>query len=339
MGYGGFVSGNPTGRSGKWNTFDFFRGLPLEPVSATGGTDSLDGEYLVHTFSYTGSDQTFSVTSPGEVEVFVWGAGGGGSNAEGYPHPGGCGGYATGSFFANVGDYVIQVGGGGLQTTGSNTRPSRAYPNGGLPSRRSGYIAGGGGGRSGIFSSSVSASNALVIAGAGGGAGAHGNGSNNANVGCHGGNGGGDEGTGGYSAGQVGINQIQNGGTQSAGGITQTQNGGSSNGGSGQLRGADAGLDAVWNNFGGWNSPGGGGDGWYGGGTQEAHVGGGGGSGYLDSAVTGFFYFTSTDGTRQVNGISPPETSNSYYQSGIGQGNVNAPGGNGLVIIRYLLSP
>jgi len=301
----------------------------------SGGTVSDSGGFRVHTFSYTGSNQTLTVSSSGILEIFMWGGAGGGANAEGYSDPGGPGGYAYG-LLSVQGNFsgVVQVGQGGGITSGTS-RPARPYPNGGLPSTRTSYISGAGGGRSALFNESVSAGTAVLIAGGGGGGSGHGGGAPWAARGCTGGSGGGTNG-------QTGRNpydaaETSNGGTQSAGGTTSS---GSGNGGSAQLRGADAGNGTPFDSS-GWNAAGGGGDGWYGGGAiNSLHQGGGGGSGYFSpTAITGGSLETITLlDSRYGSAILPPQTGNQYYQSGIARGNLNAAGGNGLVVIRYSLS-
>lgn len=306
------------------------------PFIATGGTITTAGGFKIHTFAYTGSDQTFVVQAgTTDITAYVWGAAGGGSNAEGYSDPGGPGGYATGVITVAPSTYLIQVGsGGGVVTGGGNTKPARAYPNGGLPPKRDGYFAGGGGGRSAIFANNaVSAGNARLIAGGGGGASGHGGGSGWAARGCTGGPGGGTEG----GTGRSPYDQAEsaNGGTQSAGGSYGTP---SSNGGSAQFQGADVGGDAGFG-AGGPNQAGGGGDGWYGGGwIPNLHQGGGGGSGYIHSSVaSGVLSSTTINDSRYSTAIEPPEAGNSYYQGGVGRGNVYGTGGNGLIVIRYPL--
>lgn len=324
----------PSKRIGNFSENLFGEGL----FSATGGDVSLANGYVVHTFSYTGADQQLTISQAGsakKIEIFIWGAAGGGASAEGYSDPGGPGGYAYGEYFVqSIGSIIVQVGQGGGRTSGTS-RPPRSYPNAGLPSIRNNYISGAGGGRSAIFTSSVSASNALLVAGGGGGASGHGGGSAWATRGTTGGQGGGLVGGKGRSPYSDDGSETDNGGTQSAGGTTSS---GSGNGGAAQFRGADAGNGTPFES-GGWNAAGGGGDGWYGGGAiVPNHQGGGGGSGYIGSSITsGVLESTNILDTRYSSSINPPQTGNQYYQTGIGRGNVNGTGGNGLVIIRYLI--
>lgn len=344
---GGF-KGTPSTTGGMWKQSDaLYGGLGFRqrffPVAATGGTITtsiINNElYNIHTFSYTGSDQTFSVSnigSLGYVEVYMWGGAGGGANAEGYSDSGGPGGYAYGilsvkNFLSS--SILVQVGSGGGVSSGGTSRPTRPYPAGGLPALRTGYICGAGGGRSGLFISSISAANALLIAGGGGGGAGHGGGGTTAANGTTGGGGGGSTGGGARS---VDGSLVTNGGTQSSPG--SYQNTGLVGTAPAQLQGGDAGNGTNFGS-GGWNSAGGGGDGWYGGGCQEAHVGGGGGSGYYHpSFVTNASLQATTVGSGKVSSTNPPQTGSTYYSSGIGVGNANAAGGNGKVVIVYKIA-
>jgi len=187
----------------------------------------------------------------------LWGAAGGGSNAEGSQYPGGCGGYSSGYVAVTPGMAIsVQVGVGGRKTCSAEARP---YPHGGQPSYRPGYCAGQGGGRSAIQVWSTGAT--FLVAGGGGGAGGRGCQPESA----RGGDGGGTAGVRGWaSCGTV----RQNGGL-----------GGQMDGSHGaHLQGQDRGADYG-------NSAGGGGDGWYGGTVAGAHTGGGGGSGYFNQTI------------------------------------------------------
>jgi hypothetical protein len=111
-----------------------------ETLVASGGTVTTSGGYKIHTFSSTGVDQYFYVLSGiVTLEIFTWGAGGGGANAEGYSDSGGPGGYAYGMFNVQTGNnFVVQVGSGGGRST-SSSRPERPYPNAGLPNAMGQY--------------------------------------------------------------------------------------------------------------------------------------------------------------------------------------------------------
>lgn len=338
-GSGGYIGMRPALNKGMWqlsNSVENFQ-HPFTALTATGGTltTTTFGSYTfnIHTFSYTGSDQTFTITNRGIggpllVTAYMWGAAGGGASAEGYSDSGGPGGFATGFIdVTEMSSLIVQVGGGGGR--GDTSRPARPYPAGGLNSVRSGYTSGCGGGRSAIFKTSVSAVNAILIAGGGGGAGGHGNGGASAGNGITGGAGGGTTGGGGFAYNGA---TIVNGGTQSAPGSYQT--GGLVGTAPGQLQGGDAGNGTAFPT--GWNAAGGGGDGWYGGGAQEAHIGGGGGSGYFNPLYVSSGSLQSTTlSSSKLGSTSPPQTGNAYYAAGIGAGGANANGGNGRIVMIY----
>lgn len=315
----------------SWRTFGY------APIVASGGTVSQttigSTSYNVHTFNYTGANQTFTISSAGStgnVQVHMWAGAGGGASGEGYTDPGGAGGYSYGIInIASFSSLIVQVGGGG--TIGRGTR---TYPAGGLASVRSTYASGNGGGRSGIFYGSVTQGTALLIAGAGGGGAGHGGGGTSR--GSQGGAGGGATGESGYSSYQ---SITANGASQSAAG-TQGNKPGYNGLSSGALQGGDAGEGTAWST--GWNQAGGGGDGYFGGGAiNDLHQGGGGGSGYFNpSYVTSGLLSSNPSGTNAagLGPLNPPQTSNTFYSSGIGVGNNNANGGNGKVVILYALS-
>ena len=97
-------------------------------IVAVGGTETSVGGYKIHTFNYTGSNQTFTVSNGGNVEMLVvaGGGGGGGDNSGG----GGAGGLLyygaeapnAGSFITvEPGTYNINVGAGGSGSPAVNT--------------------------------------------------------------------------------------------------------------------------------------------------------------------------------------------------------------------------
>ena len=127
------------------------------------------------------------------------------------------------------------------------------------------------------------------------------------------------------------------GATQSAAGVS-TGGAGRANGTApGQLQGGDSGDGQVWT--GSWNATGAGGSGYYGGGSiDDNHAGGGGGSGYLhptlvsNGTLTGLGHAASGSPST----INPPQTSNTYYSSGIAVGKLGVvTGGNGKLVIEY----
>ena len=97
----------------QWKTI----GDQTTVISASGGSESTAGGYKIHTF--TGSAETFTVTSGvnNNGEYLVIGGGGGGGYDQG--GGGGAGGVRTStSFTIQPGTYTIQVGGGQPQGTG-----------------------------------------------------------------------------------------------------------------------------------------------------------------------------------------------------------------------------
>lgn len=279
-------------------------------------------------YSFTGTDQTFAVPAGlTKLQTYMWAGAGGGASGEGYTDPGGAGGYSEGLInISGMSTLVIQVGQGG--TYGRSTRP---YPAGGLPSVRTSYVSGGGGGRSAIFNGSVSFANALVVAGGGGGAAGHGGGATGR--GSQGGAGGGTTGEAGYSS---YVTATPNGATQTSAG-TQGSKTGYNGVSSGQLQGGDAGEGTAWST--GWNQAGGGGDGYYGGGAiNDSHQGGGGGSGYYHPTLVSSGVTSSNPSNSNAVGLgplNPPQTGSTYYAAGIAVGNNNAAGGNGRLVIKY----
>lgn len=216
------------------------------------------------TYSYTGSNQTFTV--PAGITAFtvdIKGAGGGNQNSAG---TGGSGGRTQGTRTATAGQsYIVIVGQRGeVNTTGSS------FGGGGYYTAGNGN-GGGGGGLSGIFLTSYTHANSVAIAGGGGGGG----------LGASGGHGGGTNGNNG-SHGAVG-------GSQSSGGA----------GGGGGSGSALQGGSASGNGNGGA-----GGGGYYGGGggsEGSTDTSGAGGSGYIGGLQSGA---TTTTGAGASNNTS-----------------------------------
>lgn len=128
------------------------------------------------TFSYTGSDQSIVVPSGcSKMEVKAWGAGGGG----GYnSKPGGAGGFTHAQVPVTGGDtLIVVVGQAGVKA--ASTTPAgetQGYGNAGVAYAGVACATGHGGGLSGVFKTSFTRSNALVIAGGGGGGSGYGTG-------------------------------------------------------------------------------------------------------------------------------------------------------------------
>jgi hypothetical protein len=275
-------------------SFDVFQ--DSSGIGSTSNTSRHSSEYVTAavetsdspiTYSYTGSDQTYTPSGKSKIDVFMWGAGG----AAGYDYSssggggrhnvtGGAGGFTSGTVaITGTPTYKLVVGGRGEATDVVNGTGNYAYGGGGR-SRVGSHagIGGGGGGYSGLFLTSVAHGNSILIAG--GGAGANG-GISPQNV-DYSGNGGGTTGqdgglnsASGHTAGGNG-----KGGTQSAGGVK-------GNHGTGYAGEATDGSALQGGNSA--HMSGGAGGGYYGGGGGS-HTGGiggsgsGGGSGYIGHA-------------------------------------------------------
>jgi hypothetical protein len=289
-------------------------------------------------FNYTGTIQTFTIpTGVTSVNIYCWGAGGGGSrNNEGWgPNGyGGNGGFvsATLTIPSGTASFKVIVGQGGRKGV-TQSSSGTAYGGGGAGSGNdSGWAQGSGGGLSGVFiddanmtvSSGVvnSSATAIIIAGGGGGAGAD----RTNSTAKDGGNAGGLVGNDGSNVARCG-----KGGTQTAGGNAgdgstppDSKAGSKYKGGTSTFYGA------------------GGGAGWFGGGSGRYSINndvpaGGGGSSYLN---TGSYSLTNINfPSAQTNGTrTAPGNTNSYYQTGVALGAERGlyDGGNGLVVIEYM---
>lgn len=274
------------------------------PVTCTPGSQ---------TFSYTGSNQTFTVPSGcTSITIKAWGAGGGGASQGGaYPYvtTGGGGGYASGVLAVSPGQQltvIVGQGGGGVGNFGFT-------PFGGGTAAGGIFYSGGGGGRSAVR---LSGGTEVITAGAGGGGG-YGNYSMVAAVG------GGS--TGGQAMASLSLDGA--GGTQSAGGAGGV---------------ASSGNGTAGSQFQGGGGPGGGGGGGYfggGGGGLESggcSCGGGGGSSYAGGVFSG--------STISGSGATPANSGDANYVAGVGVGGAigstsawvqGGDGGNGLVHISW----
>jgi hypothetical protein len=303
---------------------------PLTYTSATGGTITQETEsgitYNVHTFSTPGQS-TFTVSELGTtpyVEIFAYGAGGGGGQVGGWSYGsyGGAGAFATARHPLTIAkSYAVMVGGGGANAEGTNNGLSSNVftAGGGAPSRPDtgdDRYSGQGGGLSGFFDNNTyNAANAILIAGGGGGGG-----SSRAQIGNIGGAGGGLVGEDGKAPYQ-GQAYAGKGGTQTAGGANVTAGTGNSTLPT-QLAGG------ITGSYGG-----GGGGGWWGG-SAGSYVepntmgGGGGGSSYAHPTKTEFASLVGGSG------LYPPQAGSRSTSQAFG-GLVASPGGNGIVVIRY----
>ena len=233
-----------------------------------------------------------------DVIFKLWGAGGGSASGGTDGGPGGGGGFVIGTVNLNVGTTVYAVVGQGG------------------PGGLSGY-GGSGGGYSGVFTSSVSQGNALLIAGGAGG-GSRGTGTN----GSYGGAGGGTTG----GSGQANAGSAATGGTQSAGG-TAGSGGSGGSAGAALTGGSNTSQTSGGPAFGGGGSGGGdnssftagGGGGGYFGGGSGGDSGGGGGSSYVGTATS----TTNTQGNITAGSGAGGLTANSsdaQYPGSVGDG-------------------
>lgn len=266
----------------------------------------------------------------------VWGAAGGGGSSVVYgttsTSGGGGGGYSSGRIsFANGTAYRLVVGSGGnySSTTSGGTGGTGAGTGGTGGTGTSGNTGGGGGGGgSGIFVTSISQANAILIAGGGGGA---------ASIGYTGGAGGGTTGDPGVGH-QDGLGPFYGqGGTQSAAGSAGT----SYNSVSGRLGSAGSGMNGggggagVVGGTGVYFSSGGGagGAGYFGGGGGTGGEGdsgaGGGGSGRVSPNTSLVTQTITQDGQNSV----PGNSTDSNRLSTAGVGNLAANGSPGQIYL------
>ncbi len=217
----------------------------------------------------------------GGMFVELWGGGGGGGRPGGWSYgaDGGAGGYTWGwintEVVATGSSLILQVGGGGALGGTSTTFPGGGAVIGGGDNR----YGSAGGGYTGLFLTSVTQANAILIAGGGGGGG-----SSRANTGNTGGAGGGLEGRDGVSPYDSKEEWRGRGGTQTFAGEANSgrdRYGIVCNNSSDQQGALQGGRCTVGSGYGG----GGGGGYWggSGGGYSEQHTmsGGGGGSGFV----------------------------------------------------------
>ena len=323
------------GNSINWYTSSS-GGSPVQSYVTSGGSYSVSpssttiyyaealttsaGTPVTNSYSYTGSEQTFTVPDGvTSINVKMWGAGGGGS-CSGTCGSGGSGAFVKGDLAVSPGQTIKIVVGQGGAYPGSTT----TYGGGGS----GGTYGGSGGGYSGIFLSSVAQVNSLAVVGGGGGGGYYG-------ASTYGGGGG-------ATSGSAGGNQSSTytgggGASLSAGGSPALWNNNAAVARSGLIGGILSGASSA---SGYTYSGGGGGGGYYGGGSGYTSSsatyyssGGGGGSSY----TSGLTNLTNTAGVINSSGAAAqaPNSSESGYSSGIGNGGTNGSGGNGLIVITY----
>jgi len=247
------------------------------------------------------------------VDVKMWGGGGAcgyryqdGITSTSQQGPGGGGGYSSTRITLRAGfSYVFQIGEGGIRTTSLSS--GATYLAGGIQSTIGGSQ---GGGYSGIFKTSVSQANALLMAGGGGGG-------SDSLFAAYGGAGGGSSG---QSA--PGGNQSGGGGTQSTGGASSVYDGCTP--GSELTGGGGRDTDNV-------SGLGGGGGGYFGGGGGNVG-GGGGGSGRIgtDADVS--------NGVTTTGSASTPGNSSDADRGEAGQGGIagSTSGADGKIILTLV---
>jgi uncharacterized repeat protein (TIGR02543 family) len=286
-------------------------------------------------FTYTGTDQTFTVPSDIDsskgIIVEAWGAGGGGSKTYYGDPSGGAGGYSKVTLTTPTSGEVLKivVGQGGL------VRDQTVKYGGGGPGGEGAQIGSSGGGYSGIFTGTTP----LVISGGGGGVSP-----GSATNGTAGGGGGANQ-----NGGQAGTaGAAGRGGTNSAGGAGATGNTSCPTTGSLSRNGAYLQGGASCNQA---NSEGGGGGGggYYGGGGGTYQTagggpengGGGGGSGYLD-LTRGTLITAAAGGNGVLSNFAYPDISSPNYANNAGRGGkaytdtvADNSGGNGLITIQW----
>jgi len=301
-------------------------------LRATANSETADRAFSItvkapvtQTFSYTGSNQTFSVpTGLTSITAYMWGAGGGGGNAGGWQagFPGGGGGSAVGTIdVSGITSLIMIVGQGGAgQDSDQNTTVRDAFGGGGGNNTTSdNRYTGGGGGLSGIFNGSYTHANSLLIAGGGGGGGARNTNSTNNN----GGAGGGTDGQDGfctYDTAARGGGGSQTGGGSNAGNTNSASEGSALQGGKNPST-----------NYGGGGGGGyyGGGCGSYIGGATDMMGGGGGGSGYKHPTLV-------SNGTLYQGSGQTVANSSASQRGGLGDGGAIATDGDhGVIVINY----
>jgi hypothetical protein len=272
---------------------------------------------FVETYSGTAWQNYFPTTG---IFVYLWGAGGGGGTPGGWSFgaPGGGGGFSFGQLVGfSAGQQLILVVGGG----GAVNAATSAFGGGGRASVNGvdNRYGSGGGGYTGLFVTSVSQANAILIAGGGGGGG-----SSRAGTGNQGGSGGGLFGQDGVSPYDGKTAYRGRGGGPYSAGADATSDSANTAGNQGALQGGNPRTNAY----------GGGGGGGYwggsGGGYSEANTmgGGGGGSGFINQ-------------TYIINGVNiqgylqtPGGNTATGYTGSVGQGgNASAAGSNGYAVI------
>jgi hypothetical protein len=283
-------------------------------------------------FTFTNTIQYFTIPNGVKfINIYCWGAGGGGSKSYYSGNltdggRGGNGGFVMGTLdVSTINKLDIIVGEGGRKGIKA-ARCGNAFGGGGDAGNigDNNWAFGGGGGLSGVFTNVYmneknieTYSTPIIIAGGGG--------ASSATNSYHGGN----------AGGQIG----NDGGVDAILAIGSGKGGTQSSGGSGGMSGYkfNGGSTVIYS----YNYGGGGGSGYYGGGATNVtnnsrSAGGGGGSSYIaPNLINSSIPNATGNGITTVNG-----STNKYYKNNAGLGaNVGLNNGNdGLVVIEYLLN-
>ena len=297
---------------------------PASPATGTMVFDTTEEKVII----WDGDSWEIVGAAAAEAAIFevqLWGAGGGGGRAGGWDYgaDGGGGGYTYGKLFnlTSGSNLILQVGQGGPSSSGAS-----AFGGGGPNCQGGGDCRYGarGGGYTGLFLTSVSHANAILIAGGGGGGG-----SSRAQEGNVGGAGGGECGQDGKSPYDSKTTYRGRGGSGAAAGdMADSDNQNAAY----QAAGALLGGSPRINSYGGS-----GGGGYYGGSAgnyseQHTMAGGGGGSGYIN-------YTYVQDGYTATGEYRSPAGGGAKNYSGGGQsfgGQAAADGGDGFAAIKNL---
>ena len=289
----------------------------------TGGGDTIEWDGTTNLVLSSSEEYTVTASRDASISVKMWGGGGARGfkqysafNSSQNQGDGGGGGNTNGTIaFTSGSTYIFQVGEGGARS--QTPKAGATWRAGGLPTTMTASVGGTeGAGYSGIFSSSVSRANALLIAGGGGGG-------SDTQFSLYGGAGGG--GVAQNSDGiEIGSATGGRGGTQSAGGAA------ASSGGATDGSALTGGISRL-NTSNPHNTFGGGGGGYFGGGGGNVG-GGGGGSGYFKPSSP-----VSNGSTATGSGATPANSSDPL-RAGAGGGGSSTQGNTGADGIIVLIA-